>query len=156
MAKAHHETKIILTRLRKRTEFLRVQRAGVRHLSADFILQAVQQAQSGKPIRIGYTASKKIGNAVQRNRAKRRMRALMHMVLSNPLLAGQNRSLDYVMIARQTLLQRDFSVLLAELHKAVQTIHQKLASQSAASKAVNRPQKKQNKNKPSLRTGQGS
>jgi len=76
-------------------------------------------------IRVGFTASKKIGNAVARNRAKRRMRAVMRAVLPSGGQAGW----DYVLVAKpQATVQRDYNDLLADLTRAFAQIHQPKAS----------------------------
>lgn len=71
-------------------------------------------------IRVGYTASKKVGNAVTRNRAKRRLRALARDLL--PKL-GQD-GCDYVLIARAgTTTTRDYAALQSDLTWAMGKIH---------------------------------
>jgi ribonuclease P protein component len=64
---------------------------------------------------IGFTASKKVGNAVARNRAKRRLRAAVDAVM--PRHAAANR--DYVLIGRQATLHRPFADLQRDLFKAL-------------------------------------
>ena len=72
-------------------------------------------------IRIGYTCSKKVGNSVARNRAKRRLRAVAAQVLPSLGQAGW----DYVLIGRKDgTAQRPFPELLADLSKAVTRIHE--------------------------------
>ena len=65
--------------------------------------------------RIGYTASKKVGNAVARNRAKRRLRGLVHEVL-RPVAKP---SLDYVLVGRHTTLTRPWPKLKSDLKHAL-------------------------------------
>ena len=69
-------------------------------------------------IRFGLTASSKIGNAVIRNRARRRMRALASLIL--PLHAKSGY--DYVLIARQKTAQCDFAVLRDEMQTALRKL----------------------------------
>ena len=69
--------------------------------------------------RIGFTASKKVGGAVERNRAKRRLRAAAAATL--PLLAREGH--DYVLIARTATLSRCFSELMRDLSKALTAAH---------------------------------
>lgn len=69
--------------------------------------------QEGCPqMRVGFTASKKVGNAVRRNRAKRRLRALADDVLRQRGQSGH----DYVLIARRDTVDRDFNDLRDDLH----------------------------------------
>jgi ribonuclease P protein component len=107
-------------RLKKRADFLRLNRARVRSSSTGLVLQAQKMPaaitggeQEGCPdMRVGFTASKKVGNAVRRNRAKRRMRALVDDVLKKRGVPGH----DYVLIARKATVERDFDDLRDDLH----------------------------------------
>ena len=73
-------------------------------------------------LRIGFTASKKIGNAVARNRAKRRLRAAASQLL--PLLGRVGH--DYVLVARGTTVARPFPALLSDITTALKAAHRKL------------------------------
>ena len=68
--------------------------------------------------RVGFTVTRKVGNAVERNRARRRLRAAAADVLSQ----GAKRGHDYVLIARRETLRRDFADLLADLAGALRTL----------------------------------
>jgi len=70
-------------------------------------------------LRWGVTASRKIGGAVQRNRAKRRLRAVARASL--PLLGRPQR--DYVLIARTVTLTREFPALIEDLVQALAAVH---------------------------------
>ena len=112
--------KLIL--IKKRPDFLHVTRNGVKVVKSGFVLQA---AKSGHffpvPVyRIGYTASKKIGNAVCRNRAKRRMRAVCRELLPLEGVSGY----DYVIIARHAALDIPYKKLYKELKFALTEIKQ--------------------------------
>ncbi|MFT6556233.1 MAG: ribonuclease P protein component [Sneathiella sp.] len=107
-------------RLKKRAEFLRV--AGVRRKWATpgMVLQAARNdtlADAG-PLRVGFTATKKVGNAVIRNRIKRRLRALADQIL--PLHA--ERGWDFVLIGRQSTPDRAFDDLEKDLMKALEKV----------------------------------
>jgi ribonuclease P protein component len=73
-------------------------------------------------VRIGFTASKKIGNAVTRNRAKRRLRAAASQLL--PLLGRGGH--DYVLVARGSTVARPFPALLSDIVTALKSAHRKL------------------------------
>ena len=113
--------------LRKRRDFLRVQHYGTRQIMPHFILQAIMVLTSPvSPVinhRVGVTASKKVGNAVARNRAKRRMRALFRQL--NP--THTHFGADYVLVARHSLVQADWAELSADFSKAAKRIHKKLS-----------------------------
>ncbi len=64
---------------------------------------------------IGFTASKKVGNAVARNRAKRRLRAAVAAVMPRHAAGGH----DYVLIGRKATLQRPYADLLDDLMRAL-------------------------------------
>jgi ribonuclease P protein component len=105
--------------LTQRADFLRASSAR-RMGTGSFLLQARPRHDDTPAIRIGFTASKKIGNAVARNRAKRRMRAVVRAVLPELGQAGW----DYVLVAKpQATIARDFADLLADLRRALAQIH---------------------------------
>ena len=106
-----------LTVLRKREAFLAVAKTGRKWVAPGLILQAgVPQDETA--LRYGLTASSKIGGAVVRNKARRRLRALVHDIL--PCHALPNR--DYVVIARATTVSRDFSDLAQDLKTSLKKL----------------------------------
>jgi ribonuclease P protein component len=110
-----------LETLKVRADFLRVASAGRRAAGPGLVLQAAPHPQgpSGATgIRVGFTASRKVGNAVVRNRAKRRMRAAAASVL--PALGRPGT--DYVLIARAGTPDRPFAELIADLEAALRRI----------------------------------
>lgn len=80
-----------------------------------FVLLVRDRADGDATMRVGFTVTKKIGNAVVRNRMKRRLRALAREILPMDGLAGA----DHVLIGRNGGVERDFSALRAELVKAL-------------------------------------
>lgn len=112
-------------RLKKRADFLRAQR-GVRRSSTGLTLEVCPTpeiaAREGR-FRVGFTASRKVGGAVARNRAKRRLRAAAQAILPQ---AAQERT-DYVLIARPITLERPFPDLLKDLAQTLAAAHVKLA-----------------------------
>ena len=113
--------------LRQRRDFLFVQQKGVRQVMTHFILQAAVKPAStaSRPAfsyRTGVTASKKVGNAVARNRAKRRMRALFSKLECDHATTG----IDYVLVARHSLVHAAWTELLSEFSIAAKRIHKKL------------------------------
>jgi len=107
--------------LKKRTDFLAVAR-GWKWVMPGLVLQAGhnRQAASSEP-RVGFTASRRVGGAVERNRAKRRLREVVREVLE----ARARENFDYVVIARKAALARPYSDLLNDLKTAVARIHAK-------------------------------
>jgi len=110
--------------LHRRADFLRAAKA--RHQSTPgFVLQARERPpdEAGNGIRVGYTCSKKVGNAVARNRAKRRLREIARQILPDRGVAGW----DYVLIGRATATaQRRFTDLSADLQNALTKIHRNM------------------------------
>jgi ribonuclease P protein component len=71
-------------------------------------------------MRVGFTVSKKVGNAVTRNRMKRRFRSLAREIIPTNGVPGS----DHVMIGRQSGIERDFALLRQDLTKALQRVLQ--------------------------------
>lgn len=117
-----------LPRLKRRREFLAVAAQGRKWVAPGLILQvspprAVVAPQPGasdlsQALRIGFTVSRKVGNAVERNRARRRLRAVAELVMPEHAREG----CDYVMIGRRQTLTRPFSALVQDLELALRKV----------------------------------
>lgn len=101
-----------ITVMRKRSEFLAANR-GIRVARPGFVLLA--SPNGGKGTRYGVTVTKRIGNAVIRNRMKRRFRELLRAALPETGLTDH----DHVLIGREGGLERDFAQLRIELAAAL-------------------------------------
>ena len=99
--------------LTKRADFLAAN-AGTRNARAGFVL--LTRPNDGQGIRYGITVTKKIGNAVVRNRMKRRFRELLRAALPVQGLANH----DHVLIGRAGGVERDFHLMADELAKALE------------------------------------
>lgn len=103
-------------RLRRRADYLRVQAAERRVALPGLLLQAAP-GESGCR-RVGFTASRKVGNAVARNRARRRLKALVQELLPDHAMPGH----DYVLVARQATPAREFAALRRDLESALKKL----------------------------------
>ena len=110
-----------------RRDFLQARNQGKKALARGLVIQATKR--DSDIWRVGLTASKKIGNAVCRNRARRRMRALARQHLAPLARPG----VDYVLIARHDTVSCDWQDLVTGLTKAIQYLHHKLPDQNPVS-----------------------
>jgi len=100
-------------RLKRRREFLRAASRGKRAARPGLVLQALPG--TGGPLRLGFTVTKKVGNAVVRNRARRRLKEAARLTLRDCTVGGW----DLVLIGRDATPTRDFAALLADLRAAL-------------------------------------
>jgi ribonuclease P protein component len=112
----------VIGRLKRRAEFLQVAAANRKWVAPGLILQVRRQPSSEsqsedapraaqlEPVRVGFTASRKVGNAVKRNRARRRLRAVAAQVLPQA-----EPGMDFVLIARPATVDRDYQALVGDL-----------------------------------------
>ncbi len=105
-----------ISTLKKRKDFLLARDSGIKWVMPAFVIQLANNETEA--VRVGYTASKKVGGAVQRNKAKRRMRELIR---KEAFLSSQTGK-DIVMIARHSILNYDFQKLSQDLHQALQKL----------------------------------
>ncbi|RAI59845.1 ribonuclease P protein component [Roseicella frigidaeris] len=107
-----------LPRLTRRGEFLKVAGRGRKAARPGLVLQALPQPAGG--LRLGFTATKKIGNAVIRNRAKRRLREAARLLLgAAPPASWEAGGWDLVLIARDGTGGRPWPALLGDLRGAL-------------------------------------
>jgi len=110
-----------LGRLPQRADFLRLQAAGRKQVTPAFILQAAARPPAAAPSkdpRVGFTVTKKIGNAVIRNRVRRRLRALAREIL----VPSARHDLDYVLIGRHDAVRRDYAAMADDMRRALRRL----------------------------------
>lgn len=106
-----------MERLRQRADFLAAA-SGSKSTAAAFVLQARKRGDSG-PARFGFTVSKKVGNAVERNRVRRRLREVVRLSGSNRIRAGHN----YVLVGRRAALKIPFARIAEDFEGALRRVH---------------------------------
>ena len=102
-----------MERLRQRADFVAAA-TGIKVPAAAFVLQGRKRDDDG-PVRLGFTVSKKVGNAVERNRVRRRLREIVRLSASTRMQTGH----DYVLVGRRAALSRDFETMLDDLRSAL-------------------------------------
>ncbi len=108
------------SKMKKRKEFVRLAAVGEKVVTKSFVMQYAEREDT--EVRVGYTASKKVGGAVQRNKAKRRMRALVGEHIRLNAESGMSRGYDIVFIARYSMVDRDFSKIQKDFQGAIQVL----------------------------------
>ena len=106
--------------LTRRPDFLRVAATRRRCVTPGLILQAAESSTElpESSFRLGFTASRKVGGAVQRNRARRRLKAAAGQVMTVHAVPG----MDYVLVARAETVKRPFPGLIADLETALRRL----------------------------------
>ncbi|MCC7348229.1 MAG: ribonuclease P protein component [Variibacter sp.] len=102
-----------MERLRHRADFLAAAQAAKAPAPA-FVLQVRRRADEGPP-RVGFTVSRKVGTAVERNRARRRLREMVRAAGAEAMRPGH----DYVIVGRRGALSHPFDRLLADFGSAL-------------------------------------
>ena len=108
-----------MQRLKRRQDFVAAAKASYAAMPG-MVVQARNRKDEGRP-RVGFTVTKKQGNAVTRNRIKRRLREIARLHLEEHAKAG----FDYVLIGRAQGASRDFSDLEKDLNSALKRLHRK-------------------------------
>ena len=106
-----------MQRLKQRADFLAAA-GGAKAPAGGFVLQARDRQEDG-PVRVGFTCSKKVGNAVERNRVRRRLREVVKLAPRGLMRPGH----DYVLIGRTTALNLPFSRLVEDFERALSRVH---------------------------------
>jgi ribonuclease P protein component len=101
-------------RLKRRAEFLRAASKGRKAAVHGLVLQALARNDDG-PARIGFTVTKKVGNAVVRNRTRRRLKEAARLLLRDRVLGA----VDLVLIGRDGTRGRNFAALMDDLSRAL-------------------------------------
>jgi ribonuclease P protein component len=117
--------RFVMERLKRRTDF-RAAASAMRAPGRAFVLQARRRADQGQ-VRVGFTVSRQVGNAVERNRVRRRLRDLVRRA-GACLFPGH----DYVLVGRRAALELPFGELIQELDTALCQIHAGEGQQSGA------------------------
>ena len=112
-----------ISRLKTRAEFLHV-RGGARFTAPSLVLQARRrdggEAEDRQLARFGFTATKSLGGAAVRNRARRRLKEAVRLAGPTHAVEGY----DYVLIAREGTVQRRFTELIGDLERALAKVHE--------------------------------
>ena len=114
-----------MERLKRRTDFRAAARAA-RAPAGAFVVQARQRDESGDaggPVRVGFTVSRQVGNAVERNRVRRRLREMIRLAPNTKLCATLRAGHDYVLIGRRAALQAPFPDMVRQFDAALRRIH---------------------------------
>jgi ribonuclease P protein component len=106
-----------MERLRHRRDFLAAA-SGAKAPTATFVLQARARRDSG-PARVGFTVSRKVGSAVERNRVRRRLREIVRKTAPAGMRAGH----DYVLIGRRAALEQGFDRMIEDFERALRRVH---------------------------------
>jgi ribonuclease P protein component len=118
-----------MERLRHRADFLAAA-AAVRAPASAFLLQLRRREDDG-PARVGFTVSRKVGTATERNRARRRLRAVVRLSGAGAVTPGY----DYVLVARRPALTLPFDRMVADFEGALRRARRNASTQGQADPA---------------------
>jgi ribonuclease P protein component len=110
---------VIMDRLRRRADFVAAAQ-GPKAPGTAFTVQC-RTRDDGGPSRVGFTVSRKVGTATERNRVRRRLREAVKRLSPDAM----RRSSDYVLVGRRAALSRDFDLLLDDLRAALRRLERK-------------------------------
>lgn len=119
-----------MERLRQRADFLAAS-AGARVAVPAFVVQVRDRRDPG-PVRVGFTVSKKVGTAVERNRVRRRLRELVKR--NGPPFMRPH--CDYVLVGRRAALERGFETMLDDLKSALKRLDAQLSRRATQAPAA--------------------
>ena len=120
-----------MDRLRQRADCVAVA-DGARVNSAAFVVQSRARGDDG-PVRVGFTVTKKVGTATERNRVRRRLRELVNRLDA----VSMRPHSDYVLVGRRAALNRDFATMLEDLRSALHRLDRQPAKWHDASRNPN-------------------
>lgn len=106
-----------VTTIKASPDYQRIARQGLKWHGPAFIMQTLKK-DDGAPFRLGLTASRRVGNAVVRNRAKRRLREMVRLYVQKFSLSG----FDLVLIARTAAATHDFAMMSADFEKGLKAM----------------------------------
>lgn len=115
-----------MDRLKQRADFVAAS-AGPRVASPAFVVQTRSRNDNG-PVRVGFTVTKKVGTATERNRVRRRLRELVKRLDVMPMRPHH----DYVLVGRRAALHRDFATMLDDLRQALLRLDRQPAKSAKA------------------------
>ena len=105
-----------LERLRRRADFLAAASAA-KVPTAAFVLQVRRRGEKG-PVRVGFTVSRRVGTAVERNRVRRRLKEVVRLLGATGLPSGH----DYVLIGRRAALSLPFEQITEDFTRALRRL----------------------------------
>lgn len=108
--------------LKQRSKFVNIAKNGKRFFGKTFLMQVLSQDNSNQKFCVGYVASRKVGNAVRRNKAKRRLRELVRSYQDHFV-----NGVDYVLVARSTMWDTPFADIEVDFKKVISKVMKEYA-----------------------------